>query len=736
MLRQEVDVQLFLIEERQDFIEKEDREKISLFVSMADSKVQAWYVKKRVKNEMPLDWTSFREKAIDFCCGTGIENCRRFNEEKWSSYIRRLQTEAVNKGVSDAKIIEKLSTSRAPEKYEILFAVPGLSVEQLISTMKKWETKSALREMIREDKPKKQLPVVPPKRVKPNVTCYTCGKPGHTSRLCRSSTQIKKEFPEKKGFLAARKDRFGIQNSEQIRIRAHYFTAVLDSGSDVNLVTRSVTAITGVSASRVLDTPEIITCLNGTKLSTVRKVQLQVQMRNYYGFAWFFETDESIVNVVVGVDLLNKVTMYKYFPISCGIPTLPGKIVSWTRPIYSYKDREDFKVLIKELEEAGRIEPSKSPWLNPVLLTRKKTGKLRFCLDLRRLNDLVDLDEFVLPNITEVIRSLGNQKIFSIIDLKDGFWQVPLREEDRCKTAFLDARNRLMQFTKMPQGFKNFPAIFQRGMHIILQDMIGTCCFCCLDDILVFGRDKEEHDNNVREVKKRLKNHGLVINEEKSKYGLEGVDFLGYNIRKDRIRSTDERIQGIIDYEVPKTKKSLRGFLGTINYDRMFIKNLADIAKPLYDAVNREGKRLIWTDECQKTFDDVKAIWAERVECAISNTNERFELETDASDFALGAVLRQGGKPLGYVSRLLKGAEKNYGITHRETLAVVFALEKFRYFLLGRKFVLITDHKALETLRSKKEFGSKRIQRWIDFISMYDFDVKYIEGSCLIQADA
>ena len=213
---------------------------------------------------------------------------------------------------------------------------------------------------------------------------------------------------------------------------------------------------------------------------------MNVKMMNYYGYAWFFETDESVVDVVVGFDLLNKVTMFKYFPVSCGISTLPGKIVSWTRPIFCYKDREDFKVLIKELEDAGRVEPSTSQWLNPVLLTRKKTGKLRFCLDLRRLNDLVDLDEFALPNITEVIRSLGNQSVFSVIDLKDGFWQVPLKEEDRSKTAFLDARNRLMQFTRMPQGFKNSPAIFQRGMHIILQDMIGSCCFCYLDDILVF----------------------------------------------------------------------------------------------------------------------------------------------------------------------------------------------------------------------------------------------------------
>ena len=277
--------------------------------------------------------------------------------------------------------------------------------------------------------------------------------------------------------------------------------------------------------------------------------------------------------------------------------TTPGKIVTWGRPIYSWKDRSDFRKLGEHFRRMGIIEPSKSLWLNPTTFARKKDGSLRFCLVFRRVNNIVELDEFELPNIQTTVRSLYGQKYFSVIDLKDGYFQVPLDEKDREKTAFLDADNKLMQFTKLIQGFKNSPEIFHRGMQIVLEGLIGTCCYVQLDGLLVFGKDDKEHDDNLEKVDKRLRKYNLEANKEKVILKQTKVDFLGYTISKNCITSTEKRTQGILSYERPKTLKKLREFLGAIGYDRMFIENLSSIAKPLYAASSGETRRLKWTAE-------------------------------------------------------------------------------------------------------------------------------------------
>ena len=177
--------------------------------------------------------------------------------------------------------------------------------------------------------------------------------------------------------------------------------------------------------------------------------------------------NDGLVGVIIGKNLVKQLYK-KEFPLKCAISTEPGKIVSWGRPIYNWQDKSDFRVLVSDFEKRGIVERSSSLWLNPVTLTRKKTGALRFCLDFRRVNNIVVLDEFDLPNINTIMSSLHGQKYFSVLDLQDGYFQVKLRPEDKEKTAFLDADNRLMQFTRMIQGFKNSPATFQRGMQIVL----------------------------------------------------------------------------------------------------------------------------------------------------------------------------------------------------------------------------------------------------------------------------
>ena len=387
------------------------------------------------------------------------------------------------------------------------------------------------------------------------------------------------------------------------------------------------------------------------------------------------------------------------------------------------------------MEKDGIIEESKSLWLNPVVLTRKKSGKIRFCIDLRKVNDLIKLDEFEMPIINNVIRCLQNKKYFSIIDLKDGYFQVPILDDHKAKTAFLDGNGRLMQFTRMPQGYKNAPATFQRGMSIILKDLMYKKCLVYIDDILVFGETEKEHDENLEQIMNRLKKYKMNINQEKSKLKKKEVEFLGYLISENKIKPLFKRSEGILDFPLPRNTKQIRRFLGMINYDRMFIEKLSEKVKFLYNKITKTNTKVSWSDIERNKFEEIKKKWAENLELRMPNFDIKFELETDASDVGLGAVLRQNSVAIAYISRVLKGAELNYTIMEKEFLAAIWAMKKLEYYLVGREFDLITDHKALESIKSKAACGTSRIQRWLSELERFNFNVKYKKGVNMLESD-
>ena len=313
------------------------------------------------------------------------------------------------------------------------------------------------------------------------------------------------------------------------------------------------------------------------------------------------------------------------------------------------------------LERQNIIEPSKSPWLNPVVLTRNKSGDLRLRVDFRKLNDLVQLEEFKIPKIAELFGFLRNKKYFTSIDLKDGFFQVPIKHADKEKTAF-HTGSRLMQFTKMPQGFKNSSAIFQRMMNIIFAEIIGSKCLVYIDDILVFGETIYEHDQNLQIVLNILDKYGLVENENKRIECKEKIDFLGYRIEYNKLKPNLVRAQGIIDYPAPKSKKSLQRFLGMINYDRMFIEGITKILRPLYKLLTR-GRKYEWMKEQNDSFERVKVKLKNKLELAIPNFEKTFCLETDASDVGIVAAIGQEEGPIAYASRSLNKSEQQYGVS-------------------------------------------------------------------------
>jgi hypothetical protein len=277
----------------------------------------------------------------------------------------------------------------------------------------------------------------------------------------------------------------------------------------------------------------------------------------------------------------------KNIPIECTIDTGDARPVSWNRPIKSYKDKEEFEKLVDELEKRGIVEDSTSKWLNPVVIVRKKSGALRFCVDFRKLNDLVTQDNFEIPRIQELMHHLKDKNYFSLIDLKDGFYHIKINDNDKHKTVFYTGK-KLMQFTRMPQGFKNSPAIFQKAMNLLFKDHIGLRCLVYIDDILVYGRTVDEHNENLKIIEEIIDKYNLKENKDKRVTCSQKIVFLGYEIEKNKIKPTLIRAQGIMDFKIPNTKRGLQKFPGMINYDRMFLKDITSLTNPLYKMLDKK----------------------------------------------------------------------------------------------------------------------------------------------------
>ncbi|WUR04790.1 integrase catalytic domain-containing protein [Vairimorpha necatrix] len=402
----------------------------------------------------------------------------------------------------------------------------------------------------------------------------------------------------------------------------------------------------------------------------------------------------------------------------CQIKTKPGekvveRVYGLPQKLEVAIDAEIEKLLMKKY-----IQKSRSTWLNNLRPVMKPDGSVRVTTNLIALNKLVDLDKYSLPSIERILHNLKDQKYFSKLDLKDGFFQIELAEEDRHKTAFRH-KHHLYEWNVMPMGFKNSPAIFQRFMDDVLQEDIGKRCFIYVDDILVFGTTEEIHDKNFRIITERLKNNDLRLNEDKTIYKKTSVEFLGHIIEYNKIKPKLEASQGIDEIKPPQNIKSLQEFLGFINFYREFIPMCSSVAGCLYDLLKKD-KNFCWGELEDKAFNELKTIIKSNIALYQPDYAKPFILETDACNSGVGAILsqRQGETiyPISYASRRLLPAEINYSISEKECLAVLWAMENFKYFLYGNKFEVITDHKALEVL-NKGEIGSQRIQRWLDRLS-------------------
>ena len=395
---------------------------------------------------------------------------------------------------------------------------------------------------------------------------------------------------------------------------------------------------------------------------------------------------------------------------------------------------EEEKHLSKMLE-AGVIEPSTSEWASPPVLIRKRDGNIRWCVDYRALNKVTKKDVFPLPLIEECIDTLSGNVWFSKLDANSAYWQVKIDDEDKCKTAVI-TKYGLFQFAKMPFGLCNAPSTFTRVMNLVLRGLHWKTVLAFLDDILVLGKNFEDHLQNLEDVFRRFRSYGLKLKAKKCDLFQKRVEFLGRVVSQNGVETGPGFIKTMENWPTPTNTKEVERFCGFANYHRGFIKDFARISTPLYALTGK--KPFHWDDEQQEAFEQLKQALVSAPVLTIPTKEDPFILDTDASEFAVGAELIQVQNEvercIAYCSLSLDAEQRKYCTTRKELLAVVRATRQFRHYLLGRPFTVRTDHSSLRWLLNFKNLNGQ-LARWMEELSQFEMTIVHRPGSKHENAD-
>lgn len=402
------------------------------------------------------------------------------------------------------------------------------------------------------------------------------------------------------------------------------------------------------------------------------------------------------------------------------------------------------EILNKELDEMlslGVVEPSSSPYSSPVLLVKKSSGEYRFCFDGRKLNSVTKHDSYPLPRIDRILSSLREANFISSIDLRKAFWQIPLDEASKEKTAFSVAGRGLFQFNVVPFGLCNAAQAQQRLVDKIFGPKYEPNIFCYLDDIIIVTSTFEHHIQLLSEVKTLLEAANLTINLGKCEFFKKSLTYLGYIVGSNGLRTDPDKIEAMINYPRPTNTTEIKRFVGLCSWYKRFIKDFSTLMSPINDLLKgkRKKQKIDWSEEAESSFQKIKDALVSAPILSQPDFSKKFVIQCDASDTGLGGVLTQtidgSERVIAYASRTLSRSERNYSVTERECLSVIFSIEKFRPYVEGARFTVITDHYSLLWLNNLKNPTGK-LARWAVRLRQHNFDLIHRKGASNIVPDA
>lgn len=605
------------------------------------------------------------------------------------------------------------------------------------------------------------------------ATCVKCNKVGHYAKCCRANVrdyrkQVKPK--DKPGAVNQVEDddsdngyAFAVNDGKltgmvKVNIGGVPLKMLIDSGASTNIIDRKaweqlkrgkVKCKTQQCAKKLYayGSKEPLKVLGSfqSKLS-VGEVELDDEFVVINGegqplLGYDTATRLGILRVGLGINMVNEdirqefpecfkgVGKLKEYQIKLHIDKGVQPVVQpLRRPPFSLRDKIEAK--LNELESMGIIEEvdGPSPWVSPLVAVPKPNGEIRLCVDMRRANEAVQRERYPIPTVEEIHQELSKSKIFTKLDLKWGYHQLELAEESRVITTFITHKG-LYRYKRLMFGISSAPEKYQQVIQQVLQGIEGVKNIS--DDIVVYAETQIEHDRRVRQVMERLKQKGLTLNYEKCKFSGSELTFMGHVLSGRGVSIAEEKVKAVKEARAPQTATEVRSFLGLVNYSARFIPNMATTTEPLR-RLTKNAEPFIWGKEQDRAFQKLKLQLARADTLGYFDRNAETQLVTDASGVGLGAVLVQiqNGEPrvIAYASRSLSSVETRYSQTEREALGIVWACERFSIYLLGTKFVLITDHQALEVLYSPKSKPSARVERWVLRLQSYDYKVQYKPG--------
>ena len=394
---------------------------------------------------------------------------------------------------------------------------------------------------------------------------------------------------------------------------------------------------------------------------------------------------------------------------------------------------------IRKMDAEKIWEPvQRSEWVHGLVTVPKEGGGVRITTDLSPLNPHILPELHPIPSIKELLVDLQGARVFSKMDFRKGFFHIPLHPDSRRLTTTVTPMG-LRQYTRLPMGLRESSSVFQRLVGQALAGLQGVVYY--VDDILVYGKDREEHDQHLKGVLDRLQEYDFRLAPDKCQFGAKDVTFLGHIIGADGVRPDPKNLKGIEDCAQPSTARDILVFLGMVDFYRDFVRDVTSLEEPLRK-LTRKGQPWQWGSEQEMAFRTLKAIMKEDLKVHLFDPAAPTILTTDASDVGIGAALSQlqNGRevPIAFASATLTPAQRNYSASEREAWAVVWACEHWEKYLLGKHFILQMDHSALETMLTSRgpRRESSKFHRWLERLSPFSFTPRYFKGKDNRVADA